>query len=121
MADLNKHSELIARFLFFGCLMSQVKGWDGFWLDDFSVSGTIWGGAHLYFLAPPFFCLRRLFAYKSLLEPIVEGFEAIKTWGEAGGFTPTNSGVEWTDRMPIHARFTVFSLFSAFKAYSCMV
>ena len=44
-----RHSKkLIARSLFFGCLMSQVKGWDGFWLDDFSVSGTFFWGE------PPF-------------------------------------------------------------------
>ena len=30
--------KLIGRSLFFGCLVSQVKRWDGFWLDDFPTS-----------------------------------------------------------------------------------
>ena len=86
MADSEKIVELIARFLFFGCLMSQVNIWDGFWLDDFSVSGTFfWGRPLLGGGAPVLFCLRRLFAHKSLLEPIVDGFELIKnlpySWG----------------------------------------
>ena len=85
--------KLIARSLFFGCLMSQVKGWDGFWLDDFSVSGTFFFGSHL-------------FAHKSLLEPIVEGVERIKTSLVHGGIGWFNYGVNWAYRMPIHARFT---------------
>ena len=32
--------KLIGRSLFFGCLVSQVKRWDGFWLHDFPTSGT---------------------------------------------------------------------------------
>ena len=53
----------IARSLFFACLMSQVKGWDGFWLDDFRCPEHFLGGNHL-------------FAPKSLLEPIVAWFES---------------------------------------------
>ena len=49
---------------------------------------------------------RKTFLHKSPLELIVGGFEAIKTWRGRGGFTPTNSGIKWTDRMPVHARFT---------------
>ena len=75
VADSEKMFELIPRSLFFGCLMSQVNIWDGFWLDDFSVSGTFLLGA---FFLRPFFCLRRLFAYKLILEPIVAWFERKK-------------------------------------------
>ena len=44
--------------------------------------------------------------FKLRLEPIVAWFEAIKTWRGRGEFTPTNSGIKWPDRMPVHARFT---------------
>ena len=45
-------------------------------------------------------------AYKSLLSPIVVGFEPLETWGIDGGIQGFNYFVEWTDRMPIHAHFT---------------
>ena len=44
--------------------------------------------------------------HNSLLEPIVGGFEHLETWGIDRGIPWFNYGVEWTDRMPIHAHFT---------------
>ena len=85
--------KLIGGSLFFGCLMTRPKRWDGFWLDDFLGSGTFFWGSHL-------------FAHKSPLEAIFAWFEGIKTWLEPPEFTPTNSGVERPYRMPVHARFT---------------
>ena len=46
------------------------------------------------------------FLYKSILSPIVVGFEPLETWGIDGGIQGFNYFVEWTDRMPIHAHFT---------------
>ena len=47
-----------------------------------------------------------LFAHKSLLKLIVEGFERIKNWPVHGGIDWFNYGVEWPCRMPVHARST---------------
>ena len=55
--------------------------------------------------------MRRFFVHKSPLDPIVGGLEGRKTWLGRGEFTPTNSGVRWASRMPVHARLIAQHLF----------
>ena len=50
--------------------------------------------------------LKRFFVHKSSLNHIIDGFELIETWGIDRGMPWFNYGVEWTDRMPVHGRFT---------------
>ena len=53
-----------------------------------------------------FFDLNLVFAHKSLLNRIIDGFERIKAWGIDRGICWFNSGVNWVCRMLIHGGFT---------------
>ncbi len=44
---------------------------------------------------------------KLRLEPIVGCFDSLETWLGCPEFRHTNSGVKWTDRMIVRARFTI--------------
>ena len=49
------------------------------------------------------FFLDQFFLHNSLLEPIIDGFEPIETWGIDGGMRGFNYLVKWPYRMPVYA------------------
>ena len=48
--------------------------------------------------------------YKLRLDTIVWCFDTLETWLGCPEFRHTNSGVEWTDRMIVRARFTILDV-----------